>query len=77
MISDNWISVDIENDIHNNWKRIFTKVQVKYTPSIDINIYKLKPRGLQNVMQIESTRYISPPYPYNLRKLDRRIKTQN
>ena len=77
MISDNWIDVDIENDIYNNWKRIFTKVQVKHTPSLDINVDKLKPRGIQNVMQIESTRYISPPYPYNLRKLERRMNTIN
>ena len=73
MISDNWINVDIENDIHKNWKRIFTKVRVKHIQSINMDVNKLKPLGLQYVLNQESTRYISPPHPYNLRKLEKRI----
>ena len=76
MISDNWVDIDIENELYNNWKRIFTKAQVKHMHSIDMNMHKLKPIGLQNVLKQESTRYISPPHPYNLRKLEQRI-TQN
>ena len=73
MISDNWIDVDIENNIHNNWKRMFTKARVKFSPSINTTVQSLKPKGLQYVLTQESTRYISPPHPYNLRKLDQRI----
>lgn len=70
MIVDDWVNVDFDCEIHKNWERLFTKLKHKNLKSFKLIIPK--PKGLSELLSKE-TRYISPPHPYNLRKLEQRL----
>ena len=78
MICDDWVNVDIDSEMNKNWKRLLVKLQHKHPIYTNINVkllekLKPKPKGLSTLIA-ESDRYISPPHPYNLRKLDRHVQ---
>jgi len=64
MIADDWIDIEIDKEVENNWKRFTNKLKIKKI--------KPKPKGLQTLLNLHESRYISPPHPYNLRRLEKR-----
>ena len=82
MICDDWVDIDMEHEITKNWKRLLVKLQHEHPIYTHIDLKSLKPKekpkplGLSLVLR-ENTRYVSPPYPYNLRKFNNRCIYQN
>lgn len=74
MISDDWVDIDIDSENSKNWKRLFVKLQHKFpsTPLLNVKVLKPKPKGLAELIANHNSRYISPPHPYNLRKMEQR-----
>ena len=73
MIVDDWVDVDFDCEIHKNWERLFTKIKHKNLESFKLVLPK--PKGLSELLNKE-TRYVSPPHPYNLRKLEQRLNVK-
>tara|TARA_B100001996_G_C18222899_1_gene424420 strand:- start:196 stop:465 length:270 start_codon:yes stop_codon:yes gene_type:complete len=82
MITDDWVDINIDDEIKTNWRRLLVKLQHKNPIKTHINLKNLKvpkPKGISIVLENHTfeNRYVSPPHPYNLRKMDQRSKYKN
>ena len=72
MLDEEWIDVNIEQEMYKNWKRLFVKVQHSVPFQTHVDMKKLKSpllsKGLSDILQ---------HHPYNLRKLESRRVYEN